>query len=182
MHRMADAVAEAINIPFLHIADPTAQKGLKKLACSTRPLPWNRTSRSGGYRSEHHVVPWPLLGKRVRERPMPNDVRHETTGMRQNPSDTRILLHRAREDEVRCGSGSIAEKLNENPGVETASSLVVWCRFGCMKTMAFRRSNSAMSSLNYVSPRNLPQCFREGRRRRRAVFQVRGSPPGMRRR
>jgi aspartate racemase len=35
MHRMADAVAEAINIPLLHIADPTAQKvkaaGIKKV-------------------------------------------------------------------------------------------------------------------------------------------------------
>ena len=35
MHRMADAVAEAINIPLLHIADPTAQKvkaaGFKKV-------------------------------------------------------------------------------------------------------------------------------------------------------
>jgi aspartate racemase len=35
MHRMADAVAEAINIPLLHIADPTAQRikaaGIKRV-------------------------------------------------------------------------------------------------------------------------------------------------------
>ena len=52
MHRMADAVAEAINIPLLHIADPTAQKvkaaGIKKLACLVRLLRWNRISTKDG--------------------------------------------------------------------------------------------------------------------------------------
>ncbi|MGE5367284.1 MAG: aspartate/glutamate racemase family protein [Betaproteobacteria bacterium] len=50
MHRMAGAVSEAINIPLLHIADPTGEKirrqGLEKSVCSAQHLRWARFLQS----------------------------------------------------------------------------------------------------------------------------------------
>ena len=51
MHKMAEAVASAIAIPLLHIADPTAEKldplESIRLACSVLHSPWNKTSIRG---------------------------------------------------------------------------------------------------------------------------------------
>jgi aspartate racemase len=46
MHRMADAVAQAISIPLLHIADPTGEKiraaGLNKVGLLGTHLQWSK--------------------------------------------------------------------------------------------------------------------------------------------
>jgi aspartate racemase len=51
MHKMAEAVAGAITIPLLHIADPTAEKiktqDSTRLVCSAPHSPWNKTSTRG---------------------------------------------------------------------------------------------------------------------------------------
>ena len=48
MHRMAGAVSEAINVPLLHIADPTGRKlgrqDLEELVCSEQRLGWSKIS------------------------------------------------------------------------------------------------------------------------------------------
>ena len=52
MHRMADDVAAAVDLPLIHIADATAElilaDGLQSLsACWARAIPWSRSSTKG---------------------------------------------------------------------------------------------------------------------------------------
>ena len=52
MHKVADAVTAAVDVPFVHIADATAEavraNSCRPSACSQPRTRWSRTSTSGG--------------------------------------------------------------------------------------------------------------------------------------
>jgi aspartate racemase len=62
MHKVSAAIVAAVEVPFLHIADATAdaiaEAGISKLDCWRRRTRWSRTSTSGGYASGMEWTFW----------------------------------------------------------------------------------------------------------------------------